>query len=61
MFGQHLRVGISRLHFEQDLLDRLANKADLNRVIEYEGKEVVLDDRENEGVVETEEGMAETE
>jgi hypothetical protein len=33
LFGQHPHVGISGLHLEQDLLDRLATKADLNRVI----------------------------
>jgi hypothetical protein len=36
VFGQHPRVGISGLHLEQDLLDRLATEDDLNRVIEYE-------------------------
>ena len=62
---------------EQDLLDRLATEADLNRVVEYEGMEVDLvdndpnDAREKEGVAdmedewqddaESEEGVAENE
>jgi hypothetical protein len=60
VFGQHPRVGISGLHLEQDLLDRLATEADLNKVVEYEGMEVVLDGngpndaREKDGVAEME-------
>jgi hypothetical protein len=38
VFGQHPRGGISRLHLEQDLLDRLATEADLNTAVEYEGQ-----------------------
>jgi hypothetical protein len=44
VFGQRLHEGILGLHLEQDLLDRLAPEANLNRVVEYEGMEVVLDD-----------------
>ena len=44
VFGQRLNEGILGLHLEQDLLDRLAPEANLNRVVEYEGMEVVLDD-----------------
>jgi hypothetical protein len=60
VFGQHPCVGISGLHLGQDLLDRLATEADLNKVREYEGMEVVLDDngpndaREKEGVAKME-------
>ncbi len=52
---------------EQDLLDRLATEANLNRVVEYEGMEAVLDDndpndaREKEGMAEMEEGVEENE
>ena len=67
VFGQHPRVGISGFHLEQDLLDRLATEADLNRVVEYEGMIEVLDDNDpNEGMIdasvpETEEGVTEQE
>jgi hypothetical protein len=67
VFGQHPHVGIAGLYLEQDLLDRLATKVDLNRVVEYEGIKAVLDDndpndaREKEGVAEMEEGEEENE
>jgi hypothetical protein len=67
MFGQHPHVGIAGLHLEQGLLDRLATEADLNKVVEYEGMDAVLDDndpndaREKEGMVEMEEGEEENE
>ena len=52
VFGQHPRVGISGFHLEQDLLDRLATEADLNRVVEYEGMIEILDDNDpNEGMI----------
>ena len=65
VFGQQPRVRILGLHLEQDLLDRLATEADLNRVVEYEGMIEVLDDNDpNEGMIdalvpETEEGVTE--
>jgi hypothetical protein len=39
VFGQKPRVGISVLHLDDDLLDKLAMEADLNKVCNYEGKE----------------------
>ena len=39
VFGQKPRVGISGLHLDYSLLDKLATEADLNKVCNYEGKE----------------------
>jgi hypothetical protein len=46
VFGQQPHVEIAGLHLEQDLLDRLATEVNLNRVVEYEGIEEVLDDND---------------
>jgi hypothetical protein len=39
VFGQKPRVGISGLHLDEDLLDKLTTESDLNKVCNYEGKE----------------------
>ncbi len=39
VFGKKPRVGISGLHLDDNLLDKIATEADLNKVCNYEGKE----------------------
>ena len=46
MFGQSPRVGISSLLLDTDLINTLSTKAQLNRVIEYEGMVDAWDDDE---------------